>query len=55
MPKRRAAKKGEAEPASAAPPCDFAKKIGPPKAKDEPRRLERPDPEKVRPVVEAVA
>jgi DNA topoisomerase-1 len=55
MPKRRAAKKGEAEPVSTAPPCHFAKKIGPPKPKDEPKNLERPDPDKVRPVVEAVA
>jgi DNA topoisomerase-1 len=56
MPKRRA-KKGEPEPAAAAgaPDCSFEKKIGPPKPKDEAKKLERPDPDKTRPMVEALA
>jgi DNA topoisomerase-1 len=35
--------------------CGYEKKIGPPKVKEEPAELKRPDPEKTRPVVEAVA
>jgi DNA topoisomerase-1 len=54
MPKRRA-KKGAAEEQSMTPECSFEKKIGPPKRKDEPEDRKRPDPEKTRPVVEAVA
>jgi len=53
MPKRRA-KKGAEEPAPAVV-CGYEKKIGPPKPKEEPKELKRPDPEKTRPVVEAVA
>jgi DNA topoisomerase-1 len=52
MPKRRA-KKGVEEAAQTTPECSFEKKIGPPKAKEEPKDFERPDPEKTRPVVEA--
>ena len=60
LPKRRAAKAGKfakaaAEEPSAAPECGFEKKIGPPKSKEEPAELKRPDPEKTRPMVEAVA
>ena len=55
MPKRRAAKKGAPEPASTAPHCTFAKQIGPPRPKEDARKLERPDPDRTRPVVEAVA
>ena len=56
MPKRRAAKKGEAaEPASTAPDCHYFRQTGPPKPKDEPRKLERPDPDRTRPLAEAVA
>jgi DNA topoisomerase-1 len=54
MPKRRA-KKGAAEEPAAGVECKYVKKIGPPKAKEEPSELKRPDPEKTRPVVEAVA
>ncbi len=53
-PKRRA-KKGGDEQEPAGPVCHFEEKIGPPLAKKEPNELERPDPAKVRPVVEAVA
>jgi DNA topoisomerase-1 len=35
--------------------CGYEKKIGPPKPNPEPKELKRPDPEKTRPVVEAVA
>ncbi|HEX4156317.1 MAG TPA: type I DNA topoisomerase [Acidobacteriaceae bacterium] len=54
LPKRRA-KKGAAEEQPVGVVCGYAKKIGPPKPKEEPRELKRPDPEKTRPVVEAVA
>jgi DNA topoisomerase-1 len=54
LPKRRA-KKGAEEPVAAGVECTYVKKIGPPKPKEEPRELERPDPEKTRAVVEAVA
>jgi DNA topoisomerase-1 len=37
------------------PECTFEKKIGPPKPKEEPEEPKRPDPEKTRPLVEAVA
>jgi DNA topoisomerase I len=53
LPKRRA-KKGAEEPAPTVE-CKYVKKIGPPKPKEEPRELKRPDPERTRPVVEAVA
>jgi DNA topoisomerase I len=53
LPKRRA-KKGAEEPVPTVV-CGYVKKIGPPKAKEEPKELKRPDPEKTRPVVEAVA
>jgi DNA topoisomerase-1 len=54
MPKRRA-KKGAPEPVSTAPECSYEKKIGPPKPKEEPKQLERPDPDKTRPLAEAMA
>jgi DNA topoisomerase-1 len=55
MPKKRA-KKGAEEEVPATPDCSFQKKIGPPKAKGEPvKELSRPDPEKTRTLVEAVA
>ncbi len=53
LPKRRA-KKGAEEPVAGIV-CGYVKKIGPPKPKEEPKELKRPDPEKTRPVVEAVA
>jgi DNA topoisomerase I len=53
LPKRRA-KKGAEEPAPTVG-CGYVKKVGPPKPKEEPKELQRPDPEKTRPVVEAVA
>jgi DNA topoisomerase-1 len=53
LPKRRA-KKGAEEPVAGVV-CGYVKKIGPPKPKEEPKELKRPDPEKTRPVVEAVA
>ena len=55
LPKRRAAKKGAEVDAELPPECTFEKKIGPPKAKEEPAELKKPDPDKSRPVVEAVA
>jgi DNA topoisomerase-1 len=54
MPKRRA-RKGEAEEKTTGTVCHFEKKIGPPKSKEAPPELERPDPEKTRPLVEALA
>jgi DNA topoisomerase-1 len=54
LPKRRA-RKGETEPANAAPECSFEKRVGPPKPKPVPAELKRPDPAKTRPVAEAVA
>ena len=54
MPKRRA-KKGAETAAPTTPACSYQKKIGPPKAKEEPVELKRPDPETTRPMVEAVA
>jgi DNA topoisomerase-1 len=54
MPKRRA-KKGAPEEAPKTPACSYQKKIGPPKPKEAPADLQRPDPEKTRPVAEAVA
>jgi DNA topoisomerase-1 len=54
LPKRRG-KKGAPEEKPTAPECTYIKKIGPPKPKEEPVELQRPDPEKTRPVVEAVA
>ncbi len=50
LPKRRK-KKGAEEEAPTAPPCSYQKKIAGPAQKT----LERPDPEKTRPVVESVA
>jgi DNA topoisomerase-1 len=54
LPKRRGRKGAEPEQ-PAAPPCSYAKKIGPPRPKEEPREMSKPDPDKTRPVVEAVA
>ncbi|QMV18073.1 type I DNA topoisomerase [Granulicella sp. 5B5] len=54
MPKKRAKKGAEVE-APTTPACGYQKKIGPPKLKEAPVDLKRPDPEKTRPMVEAVA
>lgn len=54
LPKRRG-KKGAEDELPAGPVCHFEKTIGPPKPKEEPRELQRPDPAATRPVVEAVA
>lgn len=54
LPKRRA-RKGAEEEQPAAKACSYSRKIGPPKPKDDPSPLKRPDPEKTRPVMEAVA
>jgi DNA topoisomerase-1 len=54
MPKKRV-KKGAPEEVSTAPECSFDKKIGPPKPKETPKDLEKPDPEKTRPLAEAMA
>ena len=54
MPKKRM-KKGAEEEILAGKPCSFAEKIGPPKVNEEPKPLAKPDPEKTRPVMEAVA
>ena len=53
LPKRRARRGEEEQPAGVE--CHFEEKIGPPRPKEEPREVSRPDPEKTRPVVEAVA
>jgi DNA topoisomerase-1 len=55
LPKRRPRKGAMEEAAPATPECSFEKKVGPPKPKEEPEERQRPDPEKSRPVVEAVA
>jgi DNA topoisomerase-1 len=55
LPKRRPRKGAKEEEVATPPECSFEKKIGPPKPKDEPEDRKRPDPEKTRPVVEAVA
>jgi DNA topoisomerase-1 len=54
LPKRRPRKGAPAEAADLPPECGFEKKIGPPRPKEEPRELRKPDPEATRPVVEAV-
>ncbi|HVG27143.1 MAG TPA: type I DNA topoisomerase [Acidobacteriaceae bacterium] len=54
MPKRRA-KRGEPEEKPTGPECHFEEKIGPPKSKEEAKELQRPDPDRTRPLVEAVA
>jgi DNA topoisomerase I len=54
MPKKRV-KKGAEPEASTTPACGYQKKIGPPKLKEALEDLKRPDPEKTRPMVEAVA
>ena len=55
MPKKRAKKGAEPEATATTPACGYQKKIGPPKPKEAPVDLKRPDPEKTRPLVEAVA
>jgi DNA topoisomerase-1 len=59
LPKRRPRKsKGaaaEVDETKLPPECHYEKKIGLPKPKAEPAELTKPDPEKTRPVVEAVA
>ncbi len=55
LPKRRPRKGAKEEEVSAAPNCSYEKKIGPPKVKEEVPDRRRPDPEKTRAVVEAVA
>jgi DNA topoisomerase-1 len=54
LPKRRP-RKGAKEEVSETPNCSYEKKIGPPKVKEEVEERKRPDPEKTRAVVEAVA
>jgi DNA topoisomerase-1 len=55
LPKRRPRKGAKEEEVSTAPNCIYEKKIGPPKVKEEPEERKRPDPEKTRAVVVAVA
>lgn len=55
LPKRRAKKGADVDPKDAPPDCSFEKKIGPPKPKAAPTELKRPDPDKTRPIAEAVA
>jgi DNA topoisomerase-1 len=55
LPKRRPRKGAKEEEVVAAATCSYDRKIGPPKAKVEPEERKRPDPDKTRPVVEAVA
>jgi DNA topoisomerase-1 len=55
LPKRRPRKGAKEEEAPTTPECSFEKKIGPPKAKEEPAELKKPDPEKTRTLVEAMA
>ena len=55
MPKRRPRKGAKEEEVVGAPNCGYEKKIGPPKVKEEVVERRRPDPEKTRAVVEAVA
>jgi DNA topoisomerase-1 len=54
LPKRRSRKGDDAE-ANLPPECGYSKLVGPPKAKEKPAELKRPDADKTRPVVEAVA
>ena len=54
LPKRRV-KKGDEDTASLPPECSFEQKTGPAKPKPVPPKLERPDPSRSTPVVEAVA
>jgi DNA topoisomerase-1 len=54
LPKRRK-KKGEEEAAPTTPPCTYKKKVAGPAPKAAVEPLNRPDPEKTRPVVESVA
>jgi DNA topoisomerase-1 len=55
LPKRRPRKGAKVEEVSETPNCSYEKKIGPPKVKEEVEERKRPDPEKTRAVVEAVA
>src|SRR6202034_2213416 len=55
MPKRRPRKGAKEEEVVGDPNCGYEKKIGPPKVKEEVVERRRPDPEKTRAVVEAVA
>src|SRR6202789_1261493 len=55
LPKRRPRKGAKEEEVSTTPECSYEKKIGPPKVKEEPEERKRPDADKTRPVVEAVA
>ena len=54
LPKRRAKKGGEDEKGTGVE-CHFEKTIGPPRVKEEPEELKRPDPHQTRPLAEAVA
>ncbi len=54
LPKRRPKKGGEAEGATG-PACHFEQKIGPPRVEEPPASLKVPDPNRTRPLVEAVA
>ncbi len=55
LPKRRPRKGAKEEEVAGAPNCSYEKKIGPPQTKNEAEDRKLPDPEKTRPVVEAVA
>jgi DNA topoisomerase-1 len=56
LPKRRPAKNAKVVPDQVLPPeCSYEKKIGPPRVREEAAEPKRPDPEKTRPMVEAVA
>jgi len=55
LPKRRPRKGAKEEEVVTPPNCSYEKKIGPPKVKEEPVERAKPDPEKTRTMVEAVA
>jgi DNA topoisomerase-1 len=55
LPKRRPRKGAKEEEAPTTPECSFEKKIGPPKPKEVPAELTKPDPEKTKTLVEAMA
>jgi len=55
MPKKRPRKGAAEEAAPTTPECGFVQKIGPPKVKEEVEERVKPDPEKTRTLVEAMA
>ena len=55
LPKRRPRKGAKEDEVVIAPNCIYEKKIGPPKVKEEAVERTKPDPEKTRTMVEAVA